>query len=211
MNNSERKDAGLIYNPNDSQIMHEQTEALELLYDFNATRPSQGDERAALLKRMFASVGEGCYIEPPLHANWGGANVTLGDRVYANFNLTLVDDTSITIGSDVMFGPNVVISAAGHPVLPELRLRAAQYNLPVTIGNNVWLGSGVQVVPGVTIGDNTVVGAGSVVTRDLPANVVALGVPCRVVREIGEHDRQFYWRDRAFDMSVDELMALFDE
>ncbi|NQX25829.1 sugar O-acetyltransferase [Microbacteriaceae bacterium VKM Ac-2854] len=210
MNNAERMAAGLIYNPNDTALLANQSEAQELLYDFNATRPSQGAERSALLKRMFAAVGEGCYLEPPFHANWGGANVTLGDGVYANFNLTIVDDGPVTIGDNVMFGPNVVITSAGHPVLPELRRRAAQYNLPVTIGDNVWIGSGVQIMPGVTIGDDTVVGAGSVVTRDLPAGVVAVGTPCRVVREIGEHDREFYWRDRRVDVTVEQYEALLD-
>jgi galactoside O-acetyltransferase len=211
MDNTERKDAGLIYNPSDAELATQQTAALELLFDFNATRPSHAEERAALLERMFASIGEGCYLEPPFHANWGGANVTFGNGVYANFNLTLVDDGPITVGNNVMFGPNVVVTTAGHPILPELRVRAAQYNLPVTIGDNVWIGSSVQIMPGVTIGENTVVGAGSVVTRDLPANVVAVGVPCRVVREIGEHDRAFYWRDRAFDLPVEQVAALFDE
>jgi len=211
MSNAERKDAGLVYNPNDSSLMAQQNAALELLYDFNATRPSQSDERAALLKRMFASIGENCYLEPPFHANWGGANVTFGNGVYANFNLTLVDDGQITVGDNVMFGPNVVVTTAGHPILPELRVRAAQYNLPVQIGNNVWIGSGVQIMPGVTIGDNTVVGAGSVVTRDLPADVVAVGSPCRVVREIGHHDRRFSSRDRPFDMPIEQVLGLFDE
>jgi galactoside O-acetyltransferase len=99
-----------------------------------------------------------------------------------------------------MFGPNVVITTAGHPILPELRARGLQFNLPVHIGRNVWVGSGVQIMPGVTIGDDSVIGAGSVVTRDIPAGVVAVGTPCRVVREIGEHDREFYWRDRRLDL-----------
>lgn len=199
MDNRERMAAGLIYDPNQDDLAAEQTQALELLYDFNATRPSQGERRAELLRAMFASVGEGVYIEPPLHANWGGRHVHVGDRVYANFNLTLVDDGEIRIGDGVMFGPNVTVTTAGHPVLPELRRVAAQFNLPVTIGDNVWIGSGVQIMPGVTIGDDTVIGAGSVVTRDIPAGVVAVGTPCRVVREIGDHDREFYWRDRRID------------
>jgi galactoside O-acetyltransferase len=109
-----------------------------------------------------------------------------------------------------MFGPNVVVTTAGHPVLPELRLRAAQFNLPVRIGDNVWIGSGVQIMPGVSIGDNSVIGAGSTVTRDVPADVVALGTPCRVVREIGEHDRTYVWRDQTFDVPVEQLIARFD-
>lgn len=147
---------------------------------------------------MFASIGPGCYIEPPLHANWGGANVHLGNSIYANFGLTLVDDGEIFVGDHVMFGPNVVIATAGHPVTPELRSRGIQFNLPVHIGRNVWLGASACVMPGVTIGDNTVIGAGSVVTADIPANVVAVGNPCRVLREISDRDKEFYWRDRRF-------------
>jgi galactoside O-acetyltransferase len=210
VDNRERMDAGLIYDPTDQSLSGEQSDALELLYDYNATRPSQSAERSLLLQRMFASVGTGCYLEPPLHANWGGRNVHLGNNVYANFNLTLVDDGPIHIGDNVMFGPSVVVTTGGHPVLPELRVRSAQFNLPVIIGNNVWIGSGVQIMPGVTIGDNTVIGAGSTVTRDLPADVVAVGTPCRVVREIGEHDRTHCWRDQRFDLPVEQLIAQFD-
>lgn len=196
MENVERMTAGLIYDPADPELVVEQTKALELLYEFNATRPSESEKRSRLLREMFASTGEGCYIEPPLHANWGGRHVHLGRRFYANFNLTLVDDGTIDIGDDVMLGPNVTITTAGHPVLPELRRGGAQFNVPVRIGDNVWVGSGVLIMPGVTVGENTVIGAGSVVTRDIPANVVAVGSPCRVVREIGERDREYYWRDR---------------
>lgn len=210
VDNRERMDAGLIYNPADPALARQQTEALELLYDFNATRPSESEKRSRLLTLMFASVGDGCYIEPPLHANWGGRHVHLGDHVYANFNLTLVDDGPIYIGNNVMFGPSVVITTGGHPVLPELRLRSAQFNLPVRIGDNVWVGSGVQIMPGVTVGDNAVIGAGSVITRDVPANVVAVGTPCRVVREIGDHDRRFYWRDKPIDEPLDELLRRFN-
>ena len=207
VDNRERMAAGLIYDPTDPSLAEQQNDALELLYDFNATRPSQTVERARLLTRMFASVGTGCYIEPPFHANWGGRNAHLGNNVYANFNLTLVDDGPIHIGDHVMFGPNVVVTTGGHPVLPELRRHSAQFNLPVSIGDNVWIGSGVQIMPGVTIGDNTVIGAGSVVTRDLPADVIAVGTPCRVVRTIGEHDRTYYWRDRVIDVPIEQLVA----
>jgi galactoside O-acetyltransferase len=209
VDNRERMNAGLIYNPAAAALVEQQTEALELLYDFNSTRPSQTAERSQMLTRMFASVGEDCYIEPPLHANWGGRHVHLGHRVYANFNLTLVDDGPIYIGDDVMFGPSVVITTGGHPVLPELRRKSAQFNLPVRIGNNVWVGSGAQIMPGVTIGDNSVIGAGSVVTRDIPSDVVAVGAPCRVLREIGDHDRTYYWRDRMIDEPLEDLLRRF--
>ena len=187
---------GSLYRSDDTALLEEQTACLELLYDFNATRPSEGAKREALLKEMFAELGENCYIEPPLCSNWGGKHVHFGKGVYANFNLTLVDDTHIYVGDHTMIGPNVTLATAGHPILPALREEVYQFNLPVRIGRSCWLGAGVIVLPGVTIGDNTVVGAGSVVTRDLPAGVVAAGNPCRVLREIGERDRLYYWRDK---------------
>ena len=149
---------------------------------------------------MFRKVGEGCYIEPPLRANWAGKHVFLGDSVYANFNLTLVDDGNIFIGDKVMLGPNVTIATANHPILPALRERGLQYNKDVHIGNNVWIGAGVIIVPGITIGDNSVIGAGSVVTKDVPANVVAAGNPCRVLREIGERDREYFYKNERIDI-----------
>lgn len=116
--------------------------------------------------------------------------------MYANFNLTLVDDGHIYIGDKTMIGPNVTIATAGHPILPSLREKAMQYNIDVHIGKNVWIGAGAVILPGITIGDNTVIGAGSIVTKDIPANVVAVGNPCRVMREIGKHDEEFYYKDR---------------
>lgn len=187
---------GSLYRSDDTALLEEQTACLERLYDFNATRPSEGAKREALLKEMFAELGENCYIEPPLRSNWGGKHVHFGKGVYANFNLTLVDDTHIYVGGHTMIGPNVTLATAGHPILPALREEVYQFNLPVRIGRSCWLGAGVIVLPGVTIGDNTVVGAGSVVTRDLPCGVVAAGNPCRVLREIGERDRLYYWRDK---------------
>ena len=179
--------------------MSEQLQCLDKQYDYNQTRPTELKKREALLKEMFAEIGENCYIEPPLHANWGGKHCHFGKNVYANFNLTLVDDTHIYVGDYTMLAPNVVIATAGHPILPELREKAYQYNMPVHIGRNCWIGAGALIMPGVTIGDNTVIGAGSVVTKDIPANVVAVGNPCRVMREIGEHDREFYFKDKRID------------
>ena len=192
MTNYEKIHSGDIYDPSWSDIMSEQTKCLEKLYDYNATRPSEGEKRQKLMKEMFAEIGENCYIEPPLHSNWGGKNVHLGKFVYANFNVTFVDDTHIYIGDYTMLAPNVIIATAAHPILPELREKQYQYNLPVRIGRNCWLGAGAIVLPGVTIGDNTVIGAGSVVTKDIPANVVAVGNPCRVLREISDHDKEYY-------------------
>ena len=199
MTDYEKMQSGEIYNPNNEDIFKEQIKCLDRLYDFNATRPTELEKRSEMLKEMFAEVGKDCYIEPPLHSNWGGKHIHLGNNVYFNFNATLVDDTHIYIGDCTMLGPNVVIATAGHPILPELREKALQYNLPVHIGKNCWLGAGVIVLPGVTIGDNTVIGAGSVVTKDIPANVVAVGNPCKVLREINEHDKEFYYKDRRIE------------
>lgn len=191
-----------LYLPTDPSIWDEQMQCLTKQSDYNLTRPYETEKREALLRELFAEIGEGCYIEPPLHANWGGRHVHLGKHVYANFNLTLVDDTHITIGDYTMIGPNVVIATGGHPILPSLRQEGYQYNAPVHIGKNCWLGAGVIVVPGVTIGDNTVVGAGSVVTKDLPGNVVAAGNPCRVLRPINEHDEIYYFKNRTIRDSL---------
>lgn len=202
MTNKEKMHSGEIYEPGDEEIMKEQLLCLERLYDFNMTRPLEQQKRTELLSEMFAEIGENCYIEPPLHANWGGKHVHFGKNVYANFGLTMVDDTHIYVGDGTMFGPNVVIATAGHPILPSLREKQYQYNIPVHIGKNCWLGAGVLVMPGVTIGDNSVIGAGSVVTKDIPANSVAVGNPCKVLREINEHDKEYYFKDRKIDSSM---------
>ena len=182
----EKMHAGELYFPGDEELMREQLICLERLYDFNATRPSEFERRQKMLKEMFAEIGENCYIEPPFHANFGGKHVHFGNNVYANFNLTLVDDTHIYVGDNTLFGPNVTVATAAHPIDPEKRREGYQYNRPVHIGKNCWIGAGAVILPGVTIGDNAAIGAGSVVTKDIPANVVAVGNPCRVIREILE-------------------------
>ncbi len=181
MSTWDKMHSGEIYDGADEEIVREQTACMERQYEYNMTRPSETEKRQALLKEMFAEIGEGCYIEPPLHANWGGKFVHLGKNVYANFNLTLVDDTHIYISDRTKLGPNVVIATAGHPILPELRMKGLQFNASVHIGKNCWLGAGVLVMPGVTIGDNTVIGAGSVVTKDIPDNATAVGNYAKVI------------------------------
>ena len=206
MGMKERMFTGELYYPNEESIFDEQLKKLDLLYEFNSTRPTEQKRRQALMKEMFAEVGENCYLEPPFHANWGGAHMHLGDSVYANFNFTAVDDSHIYIGSYTMIGPNVTVATAGHPILPELREKAYQFNMPVHIGRNCWIGAGAVIMPGVTIGDNSVIGAGSVVTKDIPENVVAYGNPCRVAREINEHDREVYYKDRRITKEIfDEI------
>ena len=203
MNEREKIHSGKIYWPNDPAIMEEQLGYLDLMDEYNRTPRRLQAERYEMLKRLFAEVGENCYIESPYFANWGGHHVHLGSNIYANAGLKLVDDTHIYIGDNTMLGPDVVLATAGHPIDPELRGRGLQYNRPVRIGKNCWLGAGVIVMPGITIGDNTVIGAGSVVTKDIPSGVVAVGNPCKVLREVGEHDKIYYWRDKKIDW--DEL------
>ncbi|NLR09910.1 sugar O-acetyltransferase [Lactobacillus sp. ZJLC28-8] len=205
MTNRDKMHTGDLYLPDDPAIEVEQQRYLDKLYDYNHTRPSQPEQRQKLLHELFAELGPNCYIEPPFHANFGGHHVHFGANIYANFNLTLVDDTHIYVGGHTMIGPNVTLATAGHPINAALRAQNYQYNMPVHIGRNCWLGAGVIVLPGITIGDNVVIGAGSVVTKDLPDNVVAVGDPCRVMREVNDHDREFYFKDRRIDP------ALFDE
>ncbi len=202
MTEREKIHSGDIYWPNDPDIMAEQLAYLDKVDEYNAIPRRLQEKRSAMLKEIFADVGEGCYIESPFYSNWGGRHVHLGKNVYANFGATFVDDTHIYIGDCTMLGPNVTLATAGHPIDPELRGRGLQYNMPVRIGKNCWLGAGVIVMPGVTIGDNTVIGAGSIVTKDIPSNVVAVGNPCRVLREVGAHDREYYWRDKKIDPAL---------
>jgi len=196
--------SGQLYMPNDPEIMKQQLVCLDRLFRYNQLMPSQQEEKTALLKEMFAEIGEGSYIETPFHCNFGGRHVHFGKNVYANFNLTLVDDTHIYVGDYTMIGPGVTIATAGHPIQPELRRNGMQYNIPVHIGTNCWIGAGAIILPGVTIGDNTVIGAGSVVTKDVPANVVAVGNPCRVLRFISQRDDQFYYKDKKIPQELYE-------
>ena len=191
--------SGELYLPTDEEIMKEQLVCLERLYEFNHTTPLEQEKRQRLLKEMFAEIGENCYLEPPFHSNWGGRNIHFGSNIYGNFNLTLVDDTHIYVGDNTMFGPNVTVATAGHPINAELREKGYQYNAPVSIGRNCWISAGALIMPGVTIGDNVVIGAGSVVTKDIPSNVVAVGNPCRVLRPVNEKDDIYYFTDNKID------------
>lgn len=199
MSERDKVHTGELYISMDDSVLGEQQAHQDLLWEYNQTKPSQQRERTALLQRMLGDCGEGVYIEAPFYANWGGYHCHFGKNVYANYHLTCVDDTHIYVGDYTMFGPNVTVATAGHPILPELREKGYQYNAPVRIGKSCWIGAGALILPGVTIGDNTVIGAGSVVTKDIPAGVVAVGNPCRVLRKIGERDREFYFKDRRID------------
>lgn len=189
-----------LYYCENEELMKEQAKYLDMVFEYNHLPPSRGEEKKALLKKMFGRIGESCYIETPFYANWGGKNVYMGNHVYANFNLVLVDDAVIEIGDNVMIGPNVVLCTGTHPVSPRLRAKEAQYNKLVKVGSGVWIGANTMVMPGVTIGENSIIGAGSVVTKDIPANVIAFGNPCKVHREITEEDEKYYDKDKLIDI-----------
>lgn len=199
MTHYERMLKGMLYDPREKEILDKQFPFQDKLWEFNKLKPSDIDEKERFMKEVFAECGENCYIELPFHANWGGHHVHFGSNIYANSNLTLVDDGHIFVGDKVMLGPNVTIATANHPIDPELRDKGLQYNRDVYIGDNTWIGSGVVIVPGVHIGKNVVIGAGSIVTKDIPDNVVAVGNPCRVLRKVSEHDREYYYKSDKID------------
>ena len=199
MNIRERMNGKKLYYSNDEKLMKEQLECLDLLYDFNMTRPKEMKRRMEILENILAEVGKNCYIEPPLHANWG-KNTHLGNDVYVNFNLTLVDDTDIYIGNNLLIWKNLIIDYLTNTINKIIIKKQAQFNIPVYIGDNVWIGGGSIILPGVKIGKNSVIGAGSVVTKDIPENVVAVGNPCRILREIDERDMKYYYKDLEIDI-----------
>ena len=191
----EKMKNGMLYVDTGEGLDEERKRCKELLYDYNNTRPSEEVKRKQLLKELLGDMGEEIWIEPPVHMAYG-TNVHIGNHFYANFNLVIVDDIDVYIGEHVMIAPNVTITPTGHPVDPEIRKPGTQFSIPVRIGNDVWIGSNVVILPGVNIGDNSVIGAGSVVTQDIPENVVAVGNPCRVLRKINERDKEYYYKNR---------------
>ena len=199
MTQYERMVAGLLYDPGDPEIMEEQRPWQDRLWDFNQLKPTDYEKKQQYMREVFAACGKDCYIELPLRANWGGHHLHLGTGIYVNSNLTLVDDGHIYVGDRVMFGPNVTITTANHPIDPDLRARGLQYNKDVWIGENAWIGAGVIIMPGVIIGRDTVIGAGSIVTKDIPDRVVAVGNPCRIMRQVSGHDRIYFYRNERID------------
>lgn len=200
MDNVKRKSAGLPYRYDDPALLSDQHLYQNKMVEYNQTLPTETEKRQRLLQEVFAEIGENCNVETPLNSNWGCKHVHVGKGTYINSNVTFVDDEHIYIGNSCLIAPNVVFCTSGHPILPILRENHYVYNLPIHVGNNVWIGSGAQIMPGITIGDNSVIGAGSVVTNDIPENVVAFGVPCRVIRDIGEKDQKFYYKHRELDV-----------
>ncbi len=196
MTETERMKQGYIWE-DDDENMALQAKCKTLVRKFNELPPEAMEEREALLHDIFGEVGENVWLNAPLTAAVG-KYVSIGSGTYANMNLTLIDDWKITIGKNVLIGPNVTLCTTGHPIHPSHRMDG-MYSFPITIGDNVWIGGNVTVLPGVTIGENSVIGAGSVVTKDIPANVIAFGAPCKVYREINEHDAEYYFGEHRFD------------
>lgn len=184
MTEKEKCQQGLLYDANyDKELLADREKAKEVLYDYNRLRPSQQSEKTQLLKSFLGKTGEQLIIEPPFACDYG-YNIEVGENFYANVNLVILDGAKVSIGDNAFIAPNVGIYTAGHPLDAEERNQGLEYARPITIGHNVWIGAGVSILPGVTIGNNAVIGAGSVVTKDIPDSVLAVGNPCRVVKEI---------------------------
>lgn len=197
MTEFEKMRAGQIYNPMDPDLYGKYMECHRKIYRYNSLHPDAAEEREELLRLILGSCGKNPRIEAPFHCDYG-INIEVGDNFFANYNVVILDVAPVSIGHSVMLAPNVAIYTAAHPLDAGRRNSGNEFAVPVSIGNNVWLGGNVVVVPGVKIGNNSVVGAGSVVTRDLPDNVLAVGNPARILREIGERDRIFFYRDRKY-------------
>ncbi|RYG41862.1 MAG: sugar O-acetyltransferase [Chitinophagaceae bacterium] len=194
MTEKEKMVSGQPYIASDRQLTAERQRAKSLVFRFNSLPPDNQREQELLLRELFKKAGTKFHVEPPFRCDYG-YNITVGESFYANYNLTILDCAAVTIGKNVMIAPNVSLFTAGHPVHFEPRIREIEYALPITIGDNVWIGGNTVVNPGVVIGNNSVIGSGSVVTKDVPDNVVAAGNPCRVIREIREEERGYYFRN----------------
>lgn len=202
MNHKERMLAQLPYKAWLDGLSEERMACKKKLYEYNQSRPEQEEERSQLIKTILGKSGKNTYIEPPFRCDYG-YNIEVGDNFYANYNVTILDIAKVTIGDNVMLAPNVSIYTAGHPIHKDMRNTGYEYGIEITIGNDVWIGGNTVIVPGVKIGNGVVIGAGSVVTRDIPDNVLAAGNPCKVIREITEEDKKYYYKDREFTDEIE--------
>lgn len=182
---------GLVYNDFDDDLFQRRVEAKKLFRAYNKTDDDQVAERKQLMERLFKRVGENVWIEPDFRCEFG-KNITIEDNVYINFGCVILDCAEVTIGANTLLGPNIGLYAANHSIDAAERIHGGCCGKPIHIGKNVWLGGDVKIVPGVSIGDNTIIGTGSIVTKSIPANVIAVGNPCKVLREITEADKTGY-------------------
>jgi len=180
-----------------NELLSERQFAKELIFDFNALRPSEIKKRNNIIQQLFGKTAEPFFIEPPFRCDYG-YNIAIGANFYANYNLTILDCAKVTFGENVFIAPNVSIFTAGHPIHFEARNQEFEYAIPISIGNNVWIGGNVVINPGITIGDNSVIGAGSIVTKNIPNNVIAFGNPCKIIRNITEEDKNYYFKKLGF-------------
>ena len=199
MDQKERMLAGLPYKAWMDGLSEDRLEAKRKLYEYNHLPPEKWDMQTELLKDILGKTGKVIHIEAPFHCDYG-YNIEVGENFFANYNLIILDVGKVVIGDNAQIAPNVAIYTAGHPIHPDSRNSGYEYGIGITIGDNVWIGGNSCIMPGVTIGNNVVIGGGSVVTKDIPDNVLAVGNPCRVIREITEADRDYYFRDRRFDV-----------
>ncbi len=189
--------SGKPYKAFSEELLTERQQAKELIFDFNNLRPSEIEKRNIIIRQLFGQTGETFFIEPPFRCDYG-YNISIGANFYSNYNLTILDCAKVSIGLNVFIAPNVSLFTAGHPIHFEPRNKEFEYAIPISIGNNVWIGGNVVINPGVTIGENSVIGAGSIVTKDIPPNVVAFGNPCKILRQITYEDKNYYFRKRTF-------------
>ena len=199
MNQKERMLAGLPYKAWLDGLSEERLENKKKIFRYNNLAPDCIEEKDKLIKEILGKTGQNIHIEAPFHCDYG-YNIEVGENFFANYNFTVLDVGKVRIGTNAQIAPNVSIYTAGHPVHPDSRNSGYEYGISITIGDNVWIGGSVCILPGVTIGSNVVIGAGSVVTKDIPDNVIAVGNPCRIIRTITEDDRDTYYRDRKFDV-----------
>lgn len=201
LNHKERMLAGLPYIASTDELQKERLQCKEKIFEFNNLPPEQQDKVPQLLKSILGKTGEKLFIEAPFHCDYGW-NIEVGENFFANYNLTVLDVGKVTIGKNAQIAPNVSIYTAGHPMHPDSRNTEYEYGIPITIGDNVWIGGNTVILPGVTIGNNVVIGAGSVVTKDIPDWSAAAGNPCKVIRKITEKDRKYYYKNREFDVDI---------
>ena len=205
MNNRERMLNGLPYKAYLDELSEERMVTKLKVYEYNSCRPDKKEEMTRIIKSIIGKTGKDIHVEQPFHCDYG-SNIEVGENFYSNYNCIMLDVAKITIGNNVMFGPNVSIYTAGHPIHPQSRNSGYEYGIPIRIGDNVWVGGSVVINPGISIGDNVVIGSGSVVTTCIPDNVIAVGNPCRIIRKITEEDRKYYYKNNEFD--VDDLSLI---